>query len=80
MQQVLWETVFEKQFNEILNKYGIDKSDHDTVNFLRQQINITKSAGCVLMIEVAEDWKERLIRIIEQRQEIGLKPELQKNK
>jgi hypothetical protein len=65
MQQVLWETVFEKQFNEILTKYGIGKSDHDRVNFLRQQINITKSAGCVLMMEVAEDWKEKLIQIIE---------------
>ncbi len=65
MQQVLWETVFEKQFNEILNKYGIDKSDQETVNFLRQQINITTSVGCVLMIEVAEDWKEKLIQILE---------------
>lgn len=66
MQQVLWETVFEKQFNEILNKYGIDKSDHNKVNFLRQQINISKSAGCVLMVEVTEDWKEKLIQIIKQ--------------
>ena len=65
MQQVLWETVFEKQFNEILNKYGIDGTDRQVVNFLRQQINITKSAGCALMIEVAEDWKEKLIQIIE---------------
>lgn len=65
MQQVLWETVFEKQFNEILNKYGIDRSDRERVEFLRQQINITKPAGCVLMIEVAEDWKEKLIQIIE---------------
>ena len=73
MQQVLWETVFEKQFNEILNKYGIDKSDHNTVNSLRQQINITKSAGCVLMIEVAEDWKEKLIQIIEKGEKIIFK-------
>lgn len=77
MQQVVWETVFEKQFNEILNKYGIDTSDREKVNFLKQQINITKSPGCVLMIEVAEDWKERLIQIIEQSQVIRLKPELQ---
>jgi hypothetical protein len=66
MQLVLWETVFEKQFNVILNNYGIDKSDHNRVNSLRQQINIRKSAGCVLMIEVTEDWKEKLIQIIEQ--------------
>lgn len=65
MQQVLWETVFEKQFNEILDKYGINRSDQQTVDFLRHEINITKPAGCVLMIEVAEDWKEKLIQIIE---------------
>lgn len=66
MQQVIWETVFNKQFEEILETHGIDRSDLIKINYLKKQLNISMRPSCRLMIEVDENWKENLVRILKE--------------
>lgn len=65
MYQVFWETEFNKQFEEILRAHGIDPSDLTRVNQLRNQLDIKKGSGCILMIEVEENWKEQLTQLLQ---------------
>jgi hypothetical protein len=65
MHQVMWETVFNKQFEELIESYGLDKSDRERIESLRQNLNFSSRSSCKLMIEVEEDWKEKLIQILE---------------
>jgi hypothetical protein len=64
MQQVMWETVFNEQFVEILENHGIDRSDFTKINSLKKQLNISRRSSCQLMIEVEENWKEKLTRLL----------------
>ena len=66
MQQVMWETVFNKQFEEFLEKYGIDISDHIRMNSLKQHLNITRKSSCKLMVEVEENWQEKLTQLLKE--------------
>lgn len=66
MQQVIWETVFNKQFEEILETHGIDRSDLTKINSLKEYLNIVRRSSCQLMIEVDENWKENLARILKE--------------
>ncbi len=65
MYQVFWETEFNKQFQAVLQAEGIDPSDQTVVNHLRSQLGIEQGSGCVLMVEVEENWKERLIQLLQ---------------
>jgi hypothetical protein len=65
MHQVMWETVFNQQFEQLLNNYGIDRSDLQRIADLRNQIEIKQGSGCVLMVEVEEGWQEKLIQLLE---------------
>ncbi len=65
MQQILWETVFNKQFENFLDSKGIDKNDVTRVDALKQQLVITRRASCQLMVEVDENWQDQLAKILE---------------
>ncbi|MDZ7264371.1 MAG: hypothetical protein ONB16_07290 [candidate division KSB1 bacterium] len=62
---MFWETEFKKQFEEILHANGIDPSDEAAANHFRSQLDIKKGPGCVLMIEVEENWKEQLTQLLQ---------------
>ena len=66
MQQVMWETVFNKQFEEILETHGIDRSDAIKIDSLKGQINISRRSSCKLMIEVEDNWKQKLARLLKE--------------
>lgn len=70
MQQVIWETVFNKQFENILDAHGIDKSDIAKIDSLKKQLNLTRRSSCQLMVEVDENWKDRLIQILKNEHSI----------
>jgi hypothetical protein len=65
MLQIMWETVFDKQFENILDSFGIDKTNTTKIDALKKQLIITRRTSCQLMVEVDEDWKDKLIRILE---------------
>lgn len=65
MYQVFWETEFNRQFQAVLQAEGIDPSDQTAVNHLRSQLGIKPGSGCVLMVEVEENWKEKLIQLLQ---------------
>lgn len=67
MEQIMWETVFEKELQNILESYGIDKEDTQQVDLLKEQLNISRRSSCKLLIEVDENWKERIVQIIKNR-------------
>lgn len=64
MQQIMWETILNQQFERFLESHGIDKSDNEKVDFLKKQLNITRRSSCSLLVEVDENWEERLIQLI----------------
>ena len=64
MQQIMWETTFNEQFEKILESYGIDKSDK-IIDSLRLHLNFSRRKSCNLLIEVDEDWKTQLARVLE---------------
>ena len=64
MQQIMWETTFNEQFEKILESYGIDKSDK-IIDSLRLHLNFNRRKSCNLLIEVDEDWKTKLTMILE---------------
>ncbi len=66
MQQVMWETVFNKQFEQILENHGIDSSDLARINSLKERLNIVKRSNCQLMVEVEENWKEKLAQVLKE--------------
>ena len=66
MQQVIWETVFNEQFEEFLENHGIDSSDLSRINSLKEHLNIARRSSCQLMIEVDENWKEKLARLLKE--------------
>ena len=66
MQQVMWETVFNAQFEEILENHGLDRSDAIKIDSLKGQINISRRSSCKLMIEVEDNWKQKLARILKE--------------
>lgn len=66
MQQVMWETVFNEQFEEFLETHGIDRSDAIKIDSLKGQINISRRSSCKLMIEVEDNWKQKLARILKE--------------
>lgn len=72
MQQILWEKVFNEQFEKILDSHGIDKSD-ERISALKSKLSFNYRKSCRLMIEVDEDWKEKLTKILED--ECGEDPE-----
>ena len=45
MQQVMWETVFNEQFEEFLETHGIDRSDAIKIDSLKGQINISRRSN-----------------------------------
>ena len=65
MQQIMWETTFNKQFEELLDSYGIDKTNVPKVIALKNKLNITRRASCQLIVEIDEQWKDRLKKILE---------------
>lgn len=65
MQQILWETVFNKQFEDLLDSYEIDRKDVAKIMLLKNKLNITRRASCQLMVEIDEDWKDQLKIILE---------------
>ena len=66
MQQVMWETVFNAQFEEILENHGIDSSNLTRINYLKEHLNIARRSSCQLMVEVDENWKEKLARLLKE--------------
>lgn len=66
MQQVMWEKVFNEQFEQFLQNHGIDSSDSTRINSLKKHLNITRRASCQIMVEVEENWKEKLARILKE--------------
>lgn len=68
MKQVMWETVFNTKFEEFLAEHGIESSDFTRINFLKKHLNITRRSSCQLMVEVDENWKEQLARILKEHQ------------
>ena len=65
MQQIMWETTFNKQFEELLDSYGIDKTNVPKVIALKNKLNITRRVSCQLIVEIDEEWKDRLKKILE---------------
>jgi hypothetical protein len=65
MQQIMWETTFNKQFEELLDSYGIDKTNVPKIIALKNKLNITRRASCQLIVEIDEEWKDRLKKILE---------------
>ncbi len=65
MQQIMWETVFNREFEKILASHGSNLQDKDKVEALKRRLNFTRRASCQLMIEVDEHWKQRLNQILE---------------
>jgi hypothetical protein len=64
MQQIIWETVFNRQFEQVLDAVGIDRSDLAKVDSLKKQLNITRRSSCQLIVEVDENWKDKLLQIL----------------
>lgn len=65
MQKIMWETVFTKQLEDILDSHGIDKTDIAKIDSLKKRLNITRRSSCQLMVEVAENWKDKLVQLLE---------------
>jgi len=66
MNQVMWETVFNKQFEEFLENQGIDSADRSRIDSLKKHLNIVKRSSCQLMVEVDENWKENLAQVLKE--------------
>ncbi len=67
MQQILWETVFNRELEQILISHGIDPHDSEIRAQINELLNLTRRASCQLMVEVDEHWKQKLNQFLEER-------------
>ena len=59
--EVLWETEFKHQLKHLLNSHGIEISDITILEKVLPEINYRESPRCALMIEVDDNWQNKVI-------------------
>lgn len=67
MQQIFWETDFNRELEQILASHGVDPHDSEIRAKLYELLNLTRRASCQLMVEIDEQWKQKVNQFLEER-------------